>query len=212
MAGMSSARTGVMDPYLRPSEIIDSAHPEVAALAEKLAAGARSQEIVARQCFEWVRDTIRHSQDLQLNPVTCSASEVLAAGTGFCYAKSHLLAALARANGIPAGLCYQRLRLDDDTGQFGLHGLCAVLLPGVGWYRLDPRGNKDGVDAQFTPPVERLAFGVRHPGEADLPEVWADPLPVVVEALRFHASWEALADDLPDVALLAGQTARHSGR
>jgi len=43
----------------------------------------------------------------QRDVVTCSASEVLREGTGICFAKSHLLAALLRAVGIPAGLCYQ---------------------------------------------------------------------------------------------------------
>jgi len=38
-----------------------------------------------------------------MNPVTCKASDVLIYGTGYCYAKSHLLAALLRANAIPAG-------------------------------------------------------------------------------------------------------------
>src|SRR5437867_9797512 len=95
----------------------------------------------------------------------CAASEVLRARTGFCYAKSHLLVALLRANGVPAGLCYQRLALDETGSAFCLHGLAAVWLPAVGWYRIDPRGNKPGVDAQLAPPVERLAFAARLPGE-----------------------------------------------
>ena len=191
-----------MNAYLQASEVIDWKHPYVTSLARELASGAADSVTVARRSFEWVRDSIRHSQDYGLNPVTCSASEVLAAGTGFCYAKSHLLAALLRANDIPAGLCYQRLSLDDEGGLFCLHGLNAVLLADRGWYRIDPRGNKEGVDAQFTPPVERLAFAVQHAGEADLPEIWAEPLPVVVAALRSHDTYDALAHALPDVPLL----------
>ncbi len=191
-----------MNAYLQASEVIDWKHPDVTALARELASGAADSMTVARRSFEWVRDSIRHSQDYGLNPVTCSASEVLTAGTGFCYAKSHLLAALCRANDIPAGLCYQRLSMDDEGGSFCLHGLNAVLLADQGWYRADPRGNKDGIDAQVTPPVERLAFAVQHAGEADLPEIWAEPLPVVVAALRSHDSYDALAHALPDVTLL----------
>ena len=191
-----------MDAYLQASEVIDWGHPDVTALARELASGAADSLTVARRSFEWVRDSIRHSQDYGLNPVTCSASEVLAAGTGFCYAKSHLLAALFRANKIPAGLCYQRLSLDNEGGSFCLHGLNAVLLEDRGWYRVDPRGNKEGVDAQFTPPVEQLAFAVRQAGEADLPEIWAEPLPVVVTALRSHNTYDALAQVLPDVPLI----------
>nr|WP_269749949.1 transglutaminase family protein [Polyangium fumosum] len=85
----------------------------------------------------------------QAGPLTCTASEVLRHRTGFCYAKSHLLAALLRANGLPAGFCYQRLA---HGSGYCLHGFNAVELPGIGWYRIDARGNKPGIDAAFDPP------------------------------------------------------------
>jgi len=188
-----------MDWFLASTDIIDVNHPDVQKRARQLAAGREDTAEIARQCFEFVRDEIKHTQDYALRPVTCSASEVLRAGTGFCYAKSHLLAALLRANGIPAGLCYQRLSLDDAGRTHCLHGLVAVWLPGSTWYRIDPRGNRTGVDARFEPPVERLAFQLSLPGELDLPEVWADPLPVVVRALKQHATAEALGGNLPDL-------------
>lgn len=119
-------------------------------------------------------DEIRHSWDHRLNPVTCSASTVLEHGTGYCYAKSHLLAALLRANGIPAGLCHQCPGIADGRPPYCLHGLNAVHLAGHGWYRIDARGNKPGIDAQFTPPVERLPFPTGLPGEADLPGIHVD--------------------------------------
>jgi transglutaminase-like putative cysteine protease len=92
-----------------------------------------------------------------MNPVTCRASEVLQHKTGYCFAKSHLLAALLRANQIPVGFCYQRLSIDDNGAPYSLHGFNAVYFPEVGWYRVDARGNKEGVTAQFTPPQEQLA-------------------------------------------------------
>lgn len=189
-------------PYLAASAIVDCDHPEVAAAAHRLAEGAASEADVARACFEFVRDEIRHSMDFQMNPVTCKASDVLRHRTGYCYAKSHLLAALLRANGIPAGLCYQRLSVGDAGAPYCLHGLNAVYLKDAGWYRIDARGNKPGVDARFTPPVERLAFAIRAREERMLPEVWAEPLPVVVDALARHATWDAVLANLPDVQLL----------
>lgn len=188
-----------MQQYLRSTDIIDWDQTEVRDLATTLAAHASGPVEIAARCFEWVRDEVRHSLDYQLNPVTCTASEVLRRRTGYCYAKSHLLAALLRANGIPAGLCYQRLSLDGVREPFSLHGLNAVYLDESGWYRVDPRGNRPGVDAQFTPPVERLAFTVHLSGEADLLGIYADPLPVVVEALRTYRTWNALGDHLPDI-------------
>jgi len=184
-----------MNGYLAPSPIIDFDHPEVAALARRLAAATPLE--TARRCFIWVRDEVRHSVDAGLSVVTCSASETLAERSGFCYAKSHLLAALLRANGIPAGFCYQRLRHDDT--KFCLHGLNAVHLPDFGWYRLDARGNKPGVAAGFTPPRESLAFAIAEPGEYTLPEIYAEPLPQVLAALRGYGSVAEVNRHLPDL-------------
>jgi transglutaminase-like putative cysteine protease len=190
-----------MKMYLKSTDVIDWDHPNVLAKANVLSDGICDATMIARRCFEWVRDEIRHSRDYLLSPVTCTASEVLKEGSGYCYAKSHLLAALLRANGIPAGFCYQRLSRDENGAPYSLHGLNAVLLPRIGWYRVDSRGNRAGIDAQFEPPVERLAFPIILPDEADLPEIWSDPLPIVVDALRTHSSADALWEDLPDLEL-----------
>lgn len=191
-----------MQRYLSPSTYIDFDVPGVRAAARRLAEGASSELDVARACFEFVRDEIRHSVDFKLNPVTCNASDVLRHRTGYCYAKSHLLAALLRANGIPAGLCYQRLSVGTEGAPYCLHGLNAVYLKGFGWYRIDARGNKPGVDARFDPPLERLAFPVREREERMLPEIWAEPLPVVVETLARYDTWDRVLANLPDVELL----------
>lgn len=187
-----------MDRFLASSEFVDWRHPLVAAKAVALAAGASSDEVVAGRCFEFVRDAIRHSWDYRLNPVTCRASDVLGHGTGYCYAKSHLLAALLRANGIPAGLCYQRLSIEGDGAPFSLHGLNAVYLKRYGWYRIDARGNKPGVAAEFCPPAEKLAFRVVHAEERDYPEIRSEPLPAVIEALTRWRTVEEVAANLPD--------------
>ncbi len=188
-----------MKPYLASNLYIDSQHPAIVAQAAKLAAGCADEEAIAKRCFEFVRDQIKHSWDHRMNPVTCKASEVLIHGTGYCYAKSHLLAALLRANAIPAGLCYQRLTLDDDQPPYCLHGLNAVYLPQHGWYRIDARGNKPGVNADFCPPLEKLAFLIVHPLEQDLPGIHAEPLPAVIKALTEHQTVEQVYDNLPDI-------------
>ena len=189
-----------MEEYLQATEIIDWQNPEILKLAKKLAQGTTNVEKIAQICFEWVRDKIYHSSDYQMNPVTCSASEVLKHKTGYCYAKSHLLAALLRANSIPAGFCYQRLSVYDDGSPYSLHGLNGVYLPKYGWYRIDPRGNKTGVDAQFIPPQEQLAFKINFPEEeVDCLQVFSDPLPKIIQALQTNTTWQELLDDLPDL-------------
>lgn len=188
-----------MEEYLQASEIIDWQNSAILELAHRLASTAQTTEEIAKACFEWVRDEIHHSRDYQMNPVTYRASDVLKYKTGYCFAKSHLLAALLRANNIPAGLCYQRLSIDDRGAPYTLHGLNAILMPEFGWYRVDARGNRDGIDALFTPPKEQLAFEIRLPQEASFENIFVEPLPIVLEALRKSNTWEEVLINLPDI-------------
>lgn len=198
-----------MKAYLQASEVIDWHDPEIIELSHYIASIHQTTEAIARACFEWVRDEIHHSRDYQMNPVTCRASDVLKYKTGFCFAKSHLLAALLRANQIPTGLCYQRLTMDDPplSKQVSieipctLHGLNAVFLPKFGWYRIDARGNRQGVNAQFNPPQEQLAFEIKLPQEADFHHIFAEPLPIVLAALDKSQTWEEVLVNLPDIKL-----------
>lgn len=190
-----------MEEYLRASEAINWQHPEIVELAEQIASGHETSVAIAKACFEWVRDEIRHSFDYQMNPITCRASDVLKYKTGYCFAKSHLLAALLRANHIPTGFCYQRLSIDDKGAPYSLHGFNAIHLPKIGWYRVDARGNKEGVNAQFTPPQERLAYNTQFPEEADFQAILAEPLQIIVEALQAQKTWDDMLHNLPDIAL-----------
>lgn len=194
-----------MGVFLQATDIVDWHDPEVLALASSLAENQPTPEAIARACFEWVRDEVRHSVDYQMNPVTCRASEVLRHKTGYCFAKSHLLAALLRANQIPAGFCYQRLSLDDQGEPYSLHGFNAVYLPQYGWYRVDPRGNRADIHAQFTPPDERLAYTPTLADEIDFPGILAEPLPLVVNVLQTHSTWDAVMANLPDVDRAKGE-------
>jgi len=192
----------MMQKYLESSYYINWDDPEVFEQAKQLASNLEEKNEIIKACFEFVRDHIKHSWDYQLNPVTCKASDVLKQGTGYCYAKSHLLAALLRANQIPAGLCYQRLTIENNMQPFCLHGLNAVFLEDYGWYRIDARGNKAGVEAEFCPPIEKLAFSIVSDGEADLSEIWAEPLAIVVKELESWNTYLEVANNLPDVELI----------
>ena len=192
-----------MDRYLSSSKYVDFDDPDIRATAAKIAARATSETELVRLSFEFVRDEIHHSSDFKLNPVTCKASDVLRHKTGYCYAKSHLLAALLRANGVPTGLCYQRLSVAGSGAPYCLHGLNAVFLKDWGWYRIDARGNKPGVNAEFQPPQEALAFPIGAPAERDLPEIWAEPLPLVVDALERYDTYDQVLANLPDIELIA---------
>ena len=87
--------------YLKVTQIIDWDNRNVLAKAREIVKGIGDNITKIKCLFEWVRDEIPHSKDISSDIVSCTASEVLKAGTGICFAKSHLLAALLRANGIP---------------------------------------------------------------------------------------------------------------
>ena len=190
-----------MKPYLEPSIIIDWQNPAIIQLAERLASQSTTE--TAKNCFEWVRDNIKHSGEFKLNPITLYASDVLKHKTGFCFAKSHLLAALLRANSIPAGLCYQCVSINDDSTAYCLHGLNAVYLDEFSaWYRLDPRGNNTQINAQFLPPTEQLAFPVKLPQEIDYLEICAEPLPEIISLLTTSNTYQDVFKSLPSTALV----------
>ena len=192
----------VSKAYLASSEFINWENHTIQALARTLSAHQPDDNIITKKCFEWVRDNIKHSFEYQLNPVTCKASDVLKHKTGYCFAKSHLLTALLRANSIPAGLCYQRLSIDDKGAPFSLHGFTAAYLSDYGWYRIDPRGNNKSINAQFTPPKEQLAFSIKLDGEIDFSDILEEPLPIVTDVLTRCKSYQEVFAQLPDTCLL----------
>lgn len=190
-----------LQDYLAETEQVNYSDRAVARLAAAMRRDAADEAEFVRAAFEYVRDRIAHSWDIQSPRITARASEVLRYGEGICYAKSMLLAALLRAQGVPAGFCYQRLTLGDtpDTG-YCIHALNAVYLTETGkWIRLDARGNKPGIQAEFSLDEERLAFPIReYCGEIDYPTVFVSPHPVTVDVLqRSTNALEMYAHGLP---------------
>ena len=158
--------------YLAADDVVDHRHPLIRAHVAKLSGDPKAR---AEAAFLFVRDEVEHVVDARDPRVTWRASDVLRERVGICYAKAHLLAALLRAQGIPAGFCYQRFDV--------LHGLNAVHLDGK-WSRIDPRGNRTGADGQFSLDVERLAWPVDPArGERDLPEIHPAPARSVIDFL-----------------------------
>jgi len=195
--------------YLTANEAVDSEHPTIIAKAKELSKGLITDVAIAKSCFEFVRDEIDHSGDIPAKTTTYKASEVLEYKTGWCYAKSHLLAALLRANNIPTGLCYQRLSQGESGAPYGLHGLNAIYLKDHGWYRVDSRGNKEGVDAQFMPPVQKLAFAFQDENEGDFETIYAAPLAEVAEALQCNVDYKAMVQNFPDKILYEKREKSH---
>ena len=131
--------------------------------------------------------------------ITCAASEVLKAGHGICFAKSHLLSALLRCKSIPTGFCYQKILLDEDViPVLVYHGLNGVYIKELKkWIRLDARGNKNGVNAQFSIEEEQLAYAIRvEKGEEDDFMVYPDPDIKILEKLKQNKTRTQLWNNL----------------
>ncbi|MBQ4414512.1 MAG: transglutaminase domain-containing protein [Methanomicrobium sp.] len=192
------------EDYHKCDDIIDYDSVAVRTLADTLCkeAGATPENTTPfiKSAYEFVRDHISHSADINADAVTVSASEVLKARHGICFAKSHLLAAILRSKSVPAGFCYQKIVMDDDTAPVLIyHGLNAVYLRDYDkWVRLDARGNKPGINAQFSIDGEQLAYPIRsEKGEMDGIIVYPNPDTLVVNTMRQYRSRTQLWDHLP---------------
>ncbi|MFF9011922.1 transglutaminase domain-containing protein [Streptomyces sp. NPDC014870] len=180
-----------LSAYLAADEVIDHDHPVVRETAAALRARHPDVYAYARAAYEFVRDEIPHSSDTGDPRVTWRASDVLARRTGICHAKAHALAALLRAESIPAALGYQKFEV--------LHGLVAIRLPGAAtWHRQDPRGGEPGREAAFSLGEERLAF-LPDPefNEMDYAVLYAVPHAGVVSAMRTARDSSELLRILP---------------
>lgn len=196
----ANAYTDDMKAYLKADNVVDYCTESVSRLADQLFDSSSDEMDFIKKSYEYVRDRIAHSADAREELITCSASEVLCAGHGICFAKSHLLAAILRSKGVPTGFCYQKLILDDDTAPVLIyHGLNGVYISSLKkWIRLDARGNKPGVNAQFSTGKEHLAFQVRsEKGEEDCFIVYPDPDELVVKTMRESKTRSELWGDLP---------------
>lgn len=89
--------------------------------------------------------------------------------------------------------------IDKTASVLVYHGLNGVFVRELQrWIRLDARGNKNGVDAQFSLEKERLAFSIRsESGEYDGLVVYPKPGKNIVKALSVHKTRTELWKNLP---------------
>lgn len=147
---------------LAATSLVDSGHPAVRAFA---AQHARGDDVRARavSLYYAVRDGFRYDPyRVDLSPQGMSASAVLALGHGWCVTKAALLAAAARAGGIPARLGFadvrnhlstQRMRETMRTDVFIWHGYTELWLDG-GWRKATPAFNIELCDRFGLLPLE----------------------------------------------------------
>ena len=135
--------------HLRATALIDSDTPAVRAFAAEHARGATDRER-AVALYLAVRDGFRYDPyRIDLSPQGMRASTVIANGHGWCVPKATLLAAVARAAGIPARLGFadvrnhlstERMRQTMQTDLFIWHGYAELWLEGA-WRKATPAFN-----------------------------------------------------------------------
>lgn len=189
-----------LEDYLLELDVVDFSHPLIKSKVNDLYIESLNEIEIVQTAFEYVRDSISHSFDINSTHVTCKASEVLNYKDGICYAKSNLLAAILRSKGIPVGFCYQFLTKGDtpDTG-YCIHALNAVYFKTLErWIRLDARGNKEGVATLFSIDKEYLAFPIRKQYcEKDYPIIYTKPNTNTIAALKQSTDCQMLMQNLP---------------
>jgi len=158
---------------LAATPLVDSDHPEVRAFARRHAQGATPRE-QAVALYYAVRDGFRYDPyRLDLSPAGMRASSVLSLGYGWCLTKAALLAASARASGIPARLGFadvrnhlstQRMRDTMQTDEFIWHGYTELWLDGA-WRKATPAFNVELCDRFGLHPLEfdGVADSIYHP-------------------------------------------------
>lgn len=199
--GMPEVETDDLGRYLEDTITIDWQTPIMSTTAKGLLAEVSEPKDRLRKLFDFVRDEIDHSMDIETEAQTCRASEVLEEGTGLCYAKSHLLAGLTRYAGFPTGFCYVRMADATRPGKFVLHGFNAVYwAPISSWLFLDARGNNAQVqtECRFEPPWSLAYWPEEERGEGFLPFIYKRPAKRIIDLLERAPSFEAICRNLPD--------------
>ena len=152
-----------MQDFLAPTAFVDSAAPNVVEFAQRVAGAEADPVARAVRLYYAVRDDLVYTPycDFQ-SPDTFRASAVLARGSGFCVGKAAVLAAVARAAGIPARvgfadvrnhLCTPRLRALVGGDVFYYHGY-TELAPDGRWVKVTPAFDRVLCDKFEVRPLE----------------------------------------------------------
>ena len=187
-----------LKPYLEPTPVIDSDHPDVVARARALTRGSTSEREKLERIYSFVRempyDILAAFRDLAEGKRR--ASDVLRAGHAFCMGKASTFVALCRAAGIPARVGFQQLDCPDKPfmseevrrlwGDRTLpwHSLGEARLGGR-WLKLDATIDSATALAKGRP------YARQFDGEHDIPTVEGP----ILRDLESHADYPAEVAD-----------------
>ena len=152
-----------VDPaFLAPNRFVDSDHPAIRAFARDHGTGETPREVAVRLYYV-VRDQFRYSPwGVRFEPEAFTASGVLQREEAHCVDKANLLAACARARGIPSRLHFANVRNHIGTARLErllgtdllvYHGYCELWLEGR-WVAATPAFNRELCQRLGVAPLE----------------------------------------------------------
>ena len=122
-------RAREMNPDLQAAQFLEVDHPEIIALASRIAGRDRDTRAVAERLLRWVHDSVTKEPTVGIP----SALHVLHTRRGDANEHAQLYVALARAAGLPSRLATGLVYAD---GRFYYHAWPEVMLRG--WVAVDP--------------------------------------------------------------------------
>ena len=194
---------------IAPTALLDSDHPAVTEFARRHALGADDRQR-AVALYLAVRDGFRYDPyRIDLSVPGMRASSVLEIGVGWCVTKAALMAAAARAAGIPARVGYadvrnhlstERLRRTMQTDVFVWHGYVDLWLDRA-WRKCTPAFNIELCDRFGLLPLEfdGVHDSLYHPYDKSGQRH--------MEYVRHHGSF----DDMPLRRIVEGFRATYPG-
>jgi transglutaminase-like putative cysteine protease len=144
----------LLDDFIQPELHIESANPQIVALASELSRGKSTVCQQVRAFYDYIGNELVYSY----NGNNWGAQAALGRMGADCTEYTSLLVALSRAQGIPARYFEGLLFLDTETESIARveHAWPDVYMPGVGWVSLDPTlgrslFSRDVYFAHYTP-------------------------------------------------------------
>lgn len=160
--------TATDNSLLRATFFLDSEHDAIKKFTRQVTSDAASDGQRATALFAAVRDEIRYNPySISQEPADYRASSVLTGGANWCVPKAVLLAATARAAGIPCRLGFADVRNHLSTPKlqalmgtdlFVYHGYVEWLVEGT-WNKVTPAFNSELCARSGVSPLE---FEVGH--------------------------------------------------
>jgi len=143
---LSACEGEMPDVFTQPELHIESANPQIVALASQLSQGQKTACDQVRAFYDYIGNELVYTY----NGSSWGAQAALGPMGADCTEYASLLAALSRSQCIPARYFEGLLYLEEDTDPLARpeHAWADVYLPGSGWVSMDPTLGRSSVSRE----------------------------------------------------------------